>query len=142
LNYLRRRSNILIKVWALQKYLIQELAHLFDVRNCSADKISSAFRSNLVVPVINVDFKCSCENEIRYLDLAYFSELWPSKEAMERFLVAVQITYAFPQHVLKSSLLTVLWLKIQVGDLGLFRGPDGSASRTQVGGPCIKLFVC
>jgi len=99
LNYLPHRNKIFIKVWALQKYLIQELAHQCDVRNCLAEKISSTFGSNLVVPIIKIDFKCSCDNEVRYLDLTYFSELRHSKEAARRFLVAVQRTYAFPRHV-------------------------------------------
>jgi hypothetical protein len=60
--------------------LVQELGHQCVVRNCLADRISSTFGSNLVVPIIKTDFKCSCDNEVRYLDLTYFSELWCSKK--------------------------------------------------------------
>jgi hypothetical protein len=109
--------KIFIKVWAVQKYLIQELAHQCGVRSSLSDKISSAFGSNLVVPVIKIDFKCSCENEVWYLDhITYFSKLRHSKEVVKRFmvgvfrtltfqemvkriLVAVQITYAFLHHI-------------------------------------------
>jgi hypothetical protein len=40
MNYESHRNKIFIKVWALQKYLIQELAHQCYVKNCLADKIS------------------------------------------------------------------------------------------------------
>jgi hypothetical protein len=61
-----------MKVWALQKYLIQELAHQCDVWNCFADKISSPFGSNSVVPIIRIDLKCSSDFEVQYFDLTYF----------------------------------------------------------------------
>jgi hypothetical protein len=87
------------KVLALQKYLIQELAHQYDFRNCLTDKISSALGSDLVVPIIKIDFRCLYDIEVRYLDLTYFSELRHSKEAVKPFLAAVQRTCAFPRHV-------------------------------------------
>jgi hypothetical protein len=82
-----------------------------------SDKISSTFDSNLVVPIIKIDLKCSCNNEVRYLNLTCFWELRHSKEAAKHFLVAVfrtlplqetvkhflvviQRTYAFQHHVL------------------------------------------
>jgi hypothetical protein len=61
-----------IKVWALQKYTIQELVRQCDVRRCLADTISSTFGSNLVVPIIKVDFKCPCDTKVRYLIVTYF----------------------------------------------------------------------
>jgi hypothetical protein len=76
LNYLPLRNKIFIKVWTLQNTCSKSLAHHCDVRNCLADKISSALGSNLVVPI---DFKGSCENEVQYLDLTYFSKLRHSK---------------------------------------------------------------
>jgi hypothetical protein len=99
LNYLPHRNKIFVNVWALQKYLIQELAHQCDVWDYLAEKISSVFSSNLVVHFIKIDFKCSCDNEIRYLDLTYFSELRHSKEAVRCFLVAVFRTLALQERV-------------------------------------------
>jgi hypothetical protein len=55
---------ILIKVWAIQKYLIEQLAHQCDVLSSSADKTSSTFGSNLAVPIIKFNFKCSYDNEV------------------------------------------------------------------------------
>jgi hypothetical protein len=112
LNLLPNRNKISVKVWA-QKYVIQEFAHRCDVWNCLADKISCTFRSDMVIPVIKIDFKCSCDSEVRYLDLTYFSELRHAKEAVKPFMMAVlrtlvlqetvkhflgvvKITYAFP----------------------------------------------
>jgi hypothetical protein len=65
--------------------MIQELAHQSDVRKCLADKISSIFGSHLVVPIINTDFKCSRDNEARYLDLTYCLEFRHSKEVVKDF---------------------------------------------------------
>jgi hypothetical protein len=97
-------------------YLVQELVHQWDVRNCLADKISSSFGSNSVAPIAKIDFQCLYNNEVRYLDLTNFLELRHSKEAVKRFLVAVlrtlalqekvklflvavQRTYTFPRHM-------------------------------------------
>jgi hypothetical protein len=55
-------QNILIGVWTLEKYLIQQLAHQCHVRDNLAENLT--FGSNLVVPIIKTDFKCSCDNEI------------------------------------------------------------------------------
>jgi hypothetical protein len=67
--------------------MIQELAHQSDVWNCLADKISSIFGSHLVVPIINIVFKCSRDNEARYLDLTYCLEFRHSKEVVNGFQV-------------------------------------------------------
>jgi hypothetical protein len=95
-----------IKVWARQKYLIQELAHQCNVRNCMAHRMSSTFSSNLVVPIIKVGFKYLCDHEVRYLDLMYFSELWHSKETVKHFVVAVFINLAL-QEMVKCFLVAV-----------------------------------
>jgi hypothetical protein len=36
-----------------------------------------------------IDSKCSCDSEVRYLDVTCVSELRHCKEAVKRFLVAV-----------------------------------------------------
>jgi hypothetical protein len=56
----------------LQTYLIQEMVYHWDVRSNFTDKISSTFGSNLVVPIVKIDFKRSYDKEARYLDLTYF----------------------------------------------------------------------
>jgi hypothetical protein len=55
-----------------------------------ADRMSSTFGLNFVVPIIKIDLKCSCNSEERYLNLKRFSEIWHSKEEVKRFLVAVK----------------------------------------------------
>jgi hypothetical protein len=110
LNNLPHINKILITVWAQQKYLSQELAHQCDVRKSLAHKVPFAFGSFLAVPITKTDFKCSCDNEVRYLDFTHFSQLRQYKEAVKfglfavsrpldmakRFLVAAQTTYAIP----------------------------------------------
>jgi hypothetical protein len=95
---LPHRNRIFVKIWAPQKYLVQELAHQCDVQNCLSNKISSTFGSNSVVPIIKTDFKCSCDNKVWHSDLMYFSELW-HKEAVKRFLVAIFRTLALQEMV-------------------------------------------
>jgi hypothetical protein len=46
---------------------------------------------------MKIDFKCLFENELRNLDLTYFSELRPSKEVVKRFLVSFFRTLALKQ---------------------------------------------
>jgi hypothetical protein len=58
LKYLPHRNKIFVKILALQKHLNQDAAHQWDVQKCLADKVSSIFGSNLVVPIIKIDFKC------------------------------------------------------------------------------------
>jgi hypothetical protein len=77
---------------------------------------SSTSGSNLVVPISKINLKGSCDNEVRYLDLTYFSDHLNSKEVVKHFLVAVlrslalsrngeallvavQRTYAFPHYM-------------------------------------------
>lgn len=138
-NYFPHRSRIFIKVRALQG-LIQELAHHWDVPNCLSDKIPCTFSSNFVVPIIKIEFKCSCDTEVRYLDVMYFSKLRHSKEAAKRFIVAVQRTRTLTSLIIwKASHLIVLWLNNQLRSLDLFRGPDGSYSRNTFGPRAIGL---
>lgn len=61
--------------------------------------MSSTFGSNLVIPIIKIDIKCSCDSEVRFLDLTYFSELQHSKEAVKSFLVAFYRTLALQKAV-------------------------------------------
>lgn len=88
INYLPHRNNITIKVWSLQTYLVQDLVHQCDVRNCLEDKISSKFGSNLVIRIVKIDVKFPCYNEVRYLDLTHLSELRLSNEEVKGSLVA------------------------------------------------------
>jgi hypothetical protein len=74
--------------------------------------------------LIKSDLKCSCGNEVRYLDLTYFQN---SRKEVKRFLVAVQRTYA----IFKSGVILNCVISYCLGDLDLFRGPDESVSRVK-----------
>jgi hypothetical protein len=103
MNYVRHRNKIFIKVWALQKYLIQELAHQRYVKKCLADKISLALGSYFVVTIIKTDL--TAHVTMKY-NLMYFSELQHSKEVVKCFLVAVFRTLAL-QETVKRFLVSV-----------------------------------
>jgi hypothetical protein len=54
-----------MNVWSLKRKTgskIWPISAMFG-RDCLADKLSSTFGSNLVAPIIKIDFKLSCDNE-------------------------------------------------------------------------------
>jgi len=131
LNYWPRRNKIVINVWTVQTYLIHELVHQCDVRNCLADKISCAFGPSIVVPITKIDLKLSCDYYHVWIERILrtsgtsrkrwsgfwwlLSELWHFKEAVKRFLVAVVRTVALPRYMwFGIGRLIVPWFKNQL----------------------------
>jgi hypothetical protein len=105
------------------------LGHQYDVPNCLADKISSIFGSNLVVPIISVDFKPLCDSGVDFgfdvfffrtpalqgsseeLSGGYFENCCISRNGEVLSGVCSEKLRISTSRVILNSHLIVLWLK-------------------------------